>query len=143
MQTINIENNQVGEEFIKHVILEKVKIAVSVQESNFVADMELESRSDYISQNLIYTLFTFMAGQKHKVKSTVYYPATWWDALKERIFRHFTFTGKWAKVNYTAVPTLTEITNLCPHITDGRKDTKHIEFVIHHGMVYNKNLKER
>jgi len=130
---------KISEVMFNRILLEKTRIAIAVRFPDFgLFDMSLDERTDLVADALFYQLSLFVAAKEHKeILSAVFYPTTWWDALKKRLSNKIPFLKKWIKVKYTKIPTRTKITRICPHL-DSSKNKSHLEFLINGKIQYNK-----
>jgi hypothetical protein len=124
---------EIREVKVARVMLDRIRMTVQLRYSYYdLHDMALEQIELRATREMAYMLTAFFAGKEEVVTKKTKVPASWWDAVKERFI-------PWAGVKYREIPTVTNITRICPHLPTGHygedKDyTKHIEFIIQRGL---------
>ena len=99
-------------------------------DASLFAPSNLDIRTMYdIQSNLVAATWTlYLLGCKTwtHVEKTVEYPATWWDAFKERWFP--AWSRRWFPIHHTKVECRVEHWHVCPHM-DTPQAADHITFL--------------
>jgi hypothetical protein len=92
---------QISEEKINSLILEKIRYQLAQRVSNGVLNFaDARSYADYLTDSVCYKLEAAVWGRETDLPD-IKYPATWWDAVKDRFFP--TWAKKKWQVTYTSV----------------------------------------
>lgn len=118
---------------IRTTILDKIEIGIQRRMGrNPLVYMNLEKYVDNLSGDIVYQLRGYLYGKKHTDTSTekdwIGLPATWFEMLKEA------YAPAWFIKRYPVrkirheftVNTITNTTNICPHLDIDSHDQQHV-----------------
>ena len=118
---------------IRTTILDKIEIGIQWRIGrNPLVDMNLEKYVDNLSGDIVYQLRGYLHGKKHTdtktVKDCINTPATWFQMFKKQ------FAPTWFLKLYPVrnirheftVNTITNTTNICPHLDIDSHDQQHV-----------------
>jgi hypothetical protein len=119
-------------ENIEELILEKCRFAIQdVVSKVFLENVDFETVYDIVTQNMIHHLKWWTLGRdvSQTVVATTSYPASWWEAFKERFFPNF--LQKRFPVKRVYVDTTIHHFHVCPHVNYdfGKKPFVHLSFL--------------
>lgn len=121
-------------EKIKKLILEKYCFGLqSTVSKTFLEDVKFESYYDIFYQQMVHRLCWWVWGRdvSQTVVATTSYPASWWEAFKDRFLPKF--LQKRFPVERVYVDTIIHHFHVCPHINYKFENASQIHFTFLEG----------
>ena len=133
-------------ESVQSISLQKVLKTICIELPEYqLREMDLRVQFEYVSNSFVFVLKNFFAGQEEETTTetpgqTVYFPATWWDAVKQRWFPAWLEARFPVKFDFVTpvVRKTTKVTRICPHMDVPPGDRDHFEYLVYDRLPTNR-----